>query len=253
MNDTKVVLLRPNGLRSNGRRPNGRRPSGEPHRAQSAPTLEILAERLREHIIAGWLRRGQVLLVRDTAQDIGAPRTLVREAFAQLREEGYLVSAGRGTIVAPLCLEAHRLLKRRLPLEVQLTRLAARRMTPFGLRLLRRINQEMVEAQLRYDIPNTQRHNYRFHAVLYRFADRPDLLAEVQTLWAGFPFDLMTTMPSRLPAVAEEHDTILAALGAGDPVFAARAMQYHILHGWQEYQRHYPLQIERQPRLARRV
>jgi DNA-binding GntR family transcriptional regulator len=233
VSDSKVMLLRPSG-------------------ASTVPTVDLVAERLRESIIAGWLRRGQVLTLRDTALDIGAPQTLVRSAFGQLRAEGFLIRAPRGSVVAPLCLEAQQLLNRRLPLEVQLTRLATRRLTRFGLRLLQRINQEMVEAQLRYDVPNAQRHNYRFHAALYRFADRPDLLAEVQALWAGFPFDLMTTMPSRLAAVADEHDTVLAALRAGDSQYAARAMHYHIQHGWQEFQRHYPLQAERPPRLARR-
>lgn len=217
----------------------------------SASTVDLVAERLREWIIAGWFRRGQMLTVREVARDIRAPQRLVREAFTRLHDDGFLMRMARGTAVAPLRLEAQQLLKHRLPLEVQLTRLATRQLTTFGLRLLDRIEGEMVEAQRRYDLPNAQRHNYRFHVALYRFAHRPDLLAEVQALWAGFPFDLMTTMPSRLPAVADEHETILAALHAGDPQCAARAMHHHILHGWQEYQRHYPLQLERQPRLAR--
>jgi DNA-binding GntR family transcriptional regulator len=209
-----------------------------------------MVERLRESIIGGWLRRGETLLVRGIAHDMGAPVGIVRAAFARLCGEGYLIRTGRGTLVAPLCLEALQLLKRRLPLEVRLTRLAARRLTPFGLRLLHQIRQEMVEAQHRHDLPIVQRSNYRFHNVLYRFADRPDLLAEVQTLWAGFPFDLMTTMPSRMPAVAEEHSAVLASLRAGDARNAGAAMHYHILHGWQEFQRYYPLQPDRQVRRA---
>lgn len=232
MDDAKVSLLRP-----------GRG-------ASRALTADLVAGRLREHIIAGWVRRGQVLTLRETAASIGAPLALTRDAFSRLHHDGFLIRTSRGSAVAPLCLEAQQLLTRRLPLEVQLTRLATRRLGAFGLNLLRRISGEMVEAQRRYDLPNAQRHNYRFHIVLYRFADRPDMLAEVQTLWAGFPFDLMTTMPSRLPAVAEEHETVLAALCQGDPGEAARAMHYHILHGWQEFRRHYPLRIERQTRVA---
>ncbi len=237
MNDTKVTLLHP---------------SGDPCSPISAPTVDLVAGRLRECIIAGWLRRGNILKLRETAEAVGAPLNLVRDAFVRLLDEGFLIRTSRGSAVAPLYLEAQQLLNRRLPLEVQLTRLATRRLTPFGLRLLRRITQEMVEAQLRHDLPNAQRHNYRFHAMLYRFAERADLLAEAQTLWAGFPFDLMTTMPSRLAAVAQEHETLLTALCAGDVQAAGRAMHYHILHGWQEFQRHYPIQVERQARLARR-
>jgi DNA-binding GntR family transcriptional regulator len=236
LNSANVTLLRPDIV---------------PFRLPAETAVEQVAERLRESIIGGWLRRGQTLLVRGTARDVGAPVGIVREAFVRLCGDGYLMQTGRRTLVAPLCLEALHLLKRRLPLEVRLTRLATRRLTPFGLRLLHQIRREMVEAQHRLDLPTVQRSNYRFHNVLYRFADRPDLLAEVQALWAGFPFDLMTTMPSRMQAVAEEHTAVLAMLRVGDVRNAGEAMHYHILHGWQEFQRNYPLRLERQVRHAR--
>jgi DNA-binding GntR family transcriptional regulator len=235
LNNASVTLLRPDIVLT---------------RLPTETAVDHVAERLRESIIGGWLRRGQALLIRGTARDMGAPVGVVREAFGRLCGDGYLMRAGRRTLVAPLCLEALHLLKQRLPLEVRLTRLATRRLTPFGLRLLHQIRQEMVEAQHRHDLPIVQRSNYRFHNVLYRFADRPDLLADVQALWAGFPFDLMTTMPSRMPAVAEEHSAVLAMLRAGDVRNAGVAMHYHILHGWQEFQRNYPLQFESQVRRA---
>jgi DNA-binding FadR family transcriptional regulator len=70
--------------------------------------------------------------------------------------------------------------------------------------------------------------------------------------WAALPFDLMTTMPGRMSEVAPEHSAVLSMLRTGDPRKAGRAMHYHILHGWQEFQRNYPVQAaERQPRRAR--
>lgn len=234
-NHANVTLLRPDILTS-------------PLPMETA--VEHVVERLRESIIGGWPRRGQTLLLRETARKIGAPAAVVREAFGRLCGDGYLVRSGRRIRTAPLCLEALDLVQRRLPLEVRLTRLATRRLTPFGLRLLQRIRQEMVEAQRRNDLAAVQRCNYRFHIVLYRFADRPDLLAEVQTLWATYPFDLMTSMPSRMPAVAEEHSAVLAMLRAGDAGSAGKAMHHHILQGWQEFQRNFPLPVERQGRRA---
>jgi DNA-binding GntR family transcriptional regulator len=236
LNDAKVTLLRPDITTG----------SLPPDVAVSQ-----VAEHLRETIIGGWLRRGQTLLVREVADGIGASAGIVREAFAQLSAEFYLRRRGRSTIVAPFCVEAYALLERRLPLETRLTRLATRRMTPFGLRLLQQIRQEMVEAQHRQDLAAVQRGNYRFHRVLYSFADRPDLLAEVRSLWAVFPFDLMTTMPGRMTEMAAEHSTVLTMLHTGDPRKAGRAMHYHILHGWQAFRRNYKLPpAERQPRRA---
>jgi DNA-binding GntR family transcriptional regulator len=236
LNDAKATLLHPGII---------------PGSFPPAVAAAHVAEHLRETIIGGWLRRGQTILVRDIANVVGAPGGIVREAFSRLSGEGYLLRRGRRTIVAPLCLEAHNLLQHRLPLEVQLTRLATTRMTPFGFRLLHQIRHEMVAAQHRHDLPAVQRSNYRFHRLLYRFADRADLLAEVEALWAGFPFDLMTTMPCRMPAMAAEHSAVLTMLRTGDPRKAGRAMHYHILHGWQEFQRNYPLQgADRQAKQA---
>ena len=237
MNDAKVTLLRP--VITTGSLPPGM-------------AVSHVSEHLRETIIGGALRRGQTLLVRDVANSIGAPVGIIREAFTRLSGEGYLLRRGRSTIVAPFCLEAHTMLQRRLPLETRLTRLATSRMTSFGFRLLQQIRQEMVEAQHRQDLAAVQRGNYRFHTVLYRFGNRPDLLAEVRSLWAAFPFDLMTTMPGRMSEVAAEHSAVLTMLRTGDPKKAGRAMHYLILHGWQEFQRNYPVQAaERQPRRAR--
>ena len=235
MDSVKVTLMRPDIV-----------PASPP----MAAATERAAEQLRERIISGSLRRGQTLSARDLGHDLGAPVGVMREALSRLCDEGYAMRNERSIVVAPFCLEARQLLKRRLPLEVRLTRLAARRLTPFGLRLLDQIRHEMIEAQHRYDLLMVQRGNYRFHNLLYRFADRPDLLAEVQMLWAGFPFDLMTTMPSRMPAVADEHAAVLAMLRVGDVRRAGEAMRFHILHGWQEFQRHYPLRLERQARRA---
>jgi DNA-binding GntR family transcriptional regulator len=221
----KIALLRPDVI---------------PARPSTAARMERVAEQLRERIVGGSLRRGQPLACNDLMREFGVSAAVLREALALLCLEGYGVRSGRRIVVAPLCLEARQLLKRRLSLELHLTRLAAKRITPFGLRQLERLQQEMVEAQHRQDLFMVRRCNYRFHTSLYRFADRPDLVRDVQTLWASFPFDLMTTMPQRLPAVADEHAAVLQMLRQGDVRRAGRAMRSHILQGWQEFQRHYP-------------
>ncbi|MEJ0017724.1 MAG: GntR family transcriptional regulator [Acetobacteraceae bacterium] len=208
---------------------------------QPAVLLEGIAERLREAIIAGTLARGQRQGCRELAATFGVPFGTIRAALRQLGEEGYVHSSGRTFEVAPLRLVAQELLLRRRRVEHALTRSAARLITPFGLRRLERLSQEMVEAQLRQDITVLQRCNYRFHVCLYRHADRPDLLSEMQSLWSRFPFDLMTTMPDRSISVVEEHAAVLRALRSGNPDAAGRAMLEHIEQGWQQFRQHYPL------------
>jgi DNA-binding GntR family transcriptional regulator len=98
----------------------------------------------------------------------------------------------------------------------------------------------MLEAQCRGDIEDVHRCNYRFHVGLYRLADRPEVLQRVQTLWARFPFDMLTTLPGRMMAVSGEHMAVLRALWQSDAVQAGRAMRDHIQQGWQAFLRHYP-------------
>ena len=203
----------------------------------AATLLDQVAEQIRERIVSGTLRRGQTLRRRRLARELGAPEMVLSRALPRLEIEGYLVRSGHGFAVAPLLLDAHRLLIRRLRLERTLTRQGAARITPFGLRVLEQLHRDLLVAQRRGDVPVVQRCNYRFHFTLYGYAGRPDLLGEVRAIWAVFPFDLMTTMPHRMAAVADEHAAVLCALRRGDPSRAARAMAEHVGQGWQEFKR----------------
>jgi DNA-binding GntR family transcriptional regulator len=205
--------------------------------------IEQVTERLREAVISGVLARGQVIDCRALAILLGASASVIAGALAAASSEGFVGRAGSRWIVAPLRLEARTLLRRRLACEPLLTRRAAALLTPFGLRRLDRLQQELVAAQHRQDVVAVQRGNYRFHAALYEAAARPDLHRQARSLWAGFPFDLLTTLPQRMSAVAEEHVAILRALRRGDGDAAAQAMREHILQGWHEFRLHYPLDL----------
>ncbi len=204
------------------------------------PGPERAAEILREWIIGGLLRRGQDLVTADLAHAMRTSQATAGKALSRLMAQGFATRSRRAILVAPLQLEAHGLLANRLKLEPDLTGLAARRITHFGLYRLERLHGDMIEARRRNDILTFQRCNYRFHVDLYRLAARPDDLQQIQTHWSAFPFDMLTALPGRMAAVLEEHSAILQALQDGDPRQASRTMREHIQQGWQAFLRHYP-------------
>lgn len=204
------------------------------------PSSEHAAELLRERIVAGALPRGRSLPRYELARSIGASPAVTSAALDQLVAQNFAVRRGRNLVVAPLRLEAQALVAERLRLEPDLTRRAVRRIAELDLYRLERMQRDMQDAQRRGDIEAVQRCNYRFHVTLYRLADRPETLRRVQALWAGFPFDMLTTLPGRMRAVADEHIAILQALRDADPVRAGRAMRAHIRLGWQAFLRYYP-------------
>ncbi len=69
----------------------------------SRPASEQIATSLKSAILSMRLAPGQMIPEAEIGQNFGASRTPVREAFAQLREEGLLVTwPSRGTFVSRL-------------------------------------------------------------------------------------------------------------------------------------------------------
>jgi len=202
-----------------------------------------VADFLRERIIWGFYSRGQKLKQAEVAEMLDISITPVREALKILEAEGYVVGTShRGAVVAPFQIErTEELLQLRVTLELRLTKIALSVIQPATLQALTALNAETEAASLENDRDATRRTNYHFHFMLYELANQPQTLHFVRVLWAKYPFDKLTAMPNRLPGVAAEHETFLAAVRAGDTRAALKAMQYHIENGWREFKRNYPL------------
>jgi DNA-binding GntR family transcriptional regulator len=203
-------------------------------------TKEVqVAEFIREWIISGMFKRGQKLKQAELAQLLNVSITPVREALKLLEAEGYVSSSShKGMVVAPFQLSAvSELLDLRLMLECALTEAAALNLSQDDLDDLSGLNEKvrLNERSSDRDI------NYRFHFTIYNAANLPQTLHFVRILWAKFPFDLLTAIPSRVNRVSTEHEHILAALVEKDPRKAVKAMRDHIESGWREFHRAYPL------------
>src|SRR4051812_22638778 len=136
---------------------------------KTTPTL--VAEALRNGILKGIIKAGQVLRQEDLAERLGVSRIPVREAFRQLEAEGLIkIYPHRGAVVSSLsALEVQELFEIRVPLETTALRLAIPNLTALDLQKAARI-LELADRE-----PSGERWgelNWEFHAALYAAAGR---------------------------------------------------------------------------------
>jgi len=197
---------------------------------------EQVADFLREGIIAGRYPRGTRLKQQEIADLLKTSITPVREALKLLAAEGYVTGDSyRGAVVAPFDIEAsNETLTLRVLLETQLVRGAVDRATAGDIAELRTMAAEFASAYAAGDNETARAANYRFHHRMFEIAAMPQTLHFVQILWARYPFDLINGLKGRVSRAADEHETMIAALIAGDTAAAMLATREHVEAGWFE-------------------
>lgn len=116
----------------------------------------------------------------------------------------------------------------RAAVEIQVIRLATRRITPAQLNRLDRLvadQETMMDDPVRFQISDQE-----FHEVLYRACGN-GLLADVVFDFYGYALEHRRRALQRPGAIAHsvtDHRAIVAALKSGDPETAVAAMQRHL-------------------------
>jgi DNA-binding GntR family transcriptional regulator len=188
---------------------------------------DMVAALIREQIITGELAAGEQLRQRDLAARFQVSQTPVREAMRRLESEGLVIGdTHRGfTVVEPDDGPVEENFQIRAALESLGASLAARKIDAAGIARLQELNDRM--RALDEGDPGYADLNREFHFSVYEYARSPLLLSLMRLLWAslhGGPKVLRTHAES-----ARQHDEILAALRAGDPVAAAAGTYQHIM------------------------
>lgn len=198
--------------------------------------MEKRAERLRdvleEEILTGVLSPGDRLEELLLAERFGVSRTPIREALFQLSAAGLIEQRPRrGTFVAEV--GPRRLMEMfdvMAELEAMCARLAARRAAPEDLAALRAAHEACEQAAERGDCDGYYYENEIFHERI-RDASRNEFLIEqasaLQKRLKAYR-RLQLRARDRVRASFAEHDTIVAAIEAGDAEAAAEAMRGHV-------------------------
>ena len=205
-----------------------------------------ISDKLAYMIHSGLLRPGDELpSERELAATLGVSRETVRAAIGVLESRRMIEISqgartrvlGRGPVPLHESVGVLRSLKdrsleevteARAAVEVQVVRLAARRIHPAQIARLQTLVDEqraMLADPVRFQISDQE-----FHTTLYRACGN-ELLAEVVSDFYGYALEFRRLALERKGAIAhsvEEHAAIVAALRSGEPEAAVAAMTRHL-------------------------
>jgi len=185
---------------------------------------------LRDAFTRGAFAPGDILSLRDLAQQLGVSMTPVREAVRRLVAEGALVDMPSRKLMVPPFDErrAHDLLEARLAMEALALEQSMERMIGEDLAALRAILDNAP--RLAGGMPDLAT-NHAFHARLYRIGGSPVLLPIVDALWLQYGAYLNLIIARPEAAQIDEHVhhlELLDALGQGDRAAAHDALRADI-------------------------
>ncbi|ADD29391.1 GntR family transcriptional regulator [Meiothermus ruber] len=191
---------------------------------------EAAYSHLRGAILTGSLLPGARISEPGLAQELGVSRTPVREALQRLAQEGLVeLLPGKGARVRVLSAEEVReVYDVRALLEGEAAALAAQNATEAELDRLERLLQ-VLEALPKEAYAQQMQVDFDFHTALVEAAHNKTLariyadLRSSLTLVRSFQ-----QTQSQHPKTRQQHQAILAALKARNPVEAAEAARAHV-------------------------
>ncbi|WP_018467327.1 GntR family transcriptional regulator [Calidithermus timidus] len=199
-----------------------------------ATSPDRVAQQLRERILGGQYPGGTTLRQEELAEEMGVSRMPVREALRQLAAEGLLVlQPHRGAVVAELSIaELEEIYEMRAVLEPLALRLAIPRL---GKGQLGEAEDALDEAGREHDGQRLSELNWKFHAALYRPANRPRLLSTIELLHlnADRYMRMILTVVHHREQSDREHRALLEACRRQEVEQASSLLKRHIIEAGQ--------------------
>lgn len=197
------------------------------HGTRSA--VAVVADAVRESILRQGVKAGERLRQDAVAVRYGVSQTIVREAFKELVNEGFLTSEPRrGVSVAVMTAdEAWEMTQLRCLLEAKALEWAIPNMSPADLEQAERILNELDKAKTVDEIVLL---NARFHESIYRPARRERTLSLIANLRLNFERYLRVTWAAtpHLEQSQREHREILKLCRARKVAEACELLRRHI-------------------------
>jgi DNA-binding GntR family transcriptional regulator len=207
----------------------GVRRGGRPRAATAS--AKIYAD-LRGELVSLQRPPGAAISEAEIALAYGVSRTPVREAILKLADDGLVeIFPQSGIYVSRIPLSAlpEAILVRKA-LEETTARLAAERATASQALQLHSILERQREADDAHDSEAFHQADEKFHAAIAEVAGHPGIWTLIQQVKIQVDRYRRLTLPQagRIGGAIAEHAAILAAIEAGAPARARRAMEAHL-------------------------
>lgn len=193
---------------------------------------EYAYQRIRQRLLSGDLRPGDVISTYALAEELDISRTPVTEAIKRLEAENFLeIIPQVGCVVrSPRPDEIQEAFLIRSVLEGLAAELAAQRITDEGIQSLEALLQESEGAAEARDASAYQELNMAFHQRILQLAASPMLEQLVNNLWQrkGYEIGSLPFFGERFAISMREHREIVKQLRARDPRGARDAVEAHI-------------------------
>jgi GntR family transcriptional regulator, rspAB operon transcriptional repressor len=210
-------------------RPSGGMRHGRPRTATAASRIYA---GLRSELLSLQRRPGDAISEAEIALIYGVSRTPVREAILKLSDDGLVeIFPQSGIFVSRIPLGAlPEAIVIRKSLEETTARFAAERATSSQILKLRSILERQREADAASDREAFHQADEAFHATIAEIASYPGIWTLIQQVKVHVDRYRRLTLPQsgRMTQVIAEHERILAAIEARDPVRAGLAMGRHL-------------------------
>ncbi len=175
----------------------------------------LLAEELREAIVAGKLAAGERLSEEKLAASLKVGRVPLREALRRLEAEGYITFLSNSEIMVskPTVEDVQDYYSIASALEGLAARLAVERAQPEEISRLRELHQLLREAYKEKDLPRYFEANSGFHRFIAEMARNERLHRLIDEMRHEIQKTRILTLhlPQRLDYSMREHDQILDA------------------------------------------
>ncbi len=195
-------------------------------------TKSTLHDALEDRILTGRLEPGTRLDEVKLAEEFGVSRTPVRQAIFQLAATGLLKQyPRRGAFVAQVGpQQLSEMFQVMAQLEALCASNAARRATAEDLDALGAVHATCVAAAQSGDSDQYYYENEAFHALIRTISGNQFLQEEIDRLQKRLKAyrRLQLRARDRMKRSLAEHETIVAAIKAGDEAAASTAMRDHI-------------------------
>ncbi|GAA2365772.1 GntR family transcriptional regulator [Dactylosporangium salmoneum] len=207
----------------------------------SHPQLsETVASLLRDRIMSGQLRPGERIRLEEVAQETGLSITPVREALLMLRAEDMVeLQPRRGHVVAPLSrqdiIDVFRL---QGDIAGELAARVAASITTAHLDDLRQQHERLRRAVQARQIGRVEQLEFEFHRSINRLADARKLSWMLRAATRYTPSRFYAANPEWRATMLADHEALLAALEAHDPVTVRPVMARHFTDGAERLVKH---------------